>query len=373
MKNSTWIVAALSVTGLTLSSLAAAQDVLYAPARSIADQKISVRPWGSGTIAETDEYAPPGAGTTSIRISTRNLFQGGLIVFGKPLDVAADFNDKGNCLQLTYRLADNSIQGTNGKGGFPGAGGGGKGAFPGAGGGGGKGAFPGAGGKGAFPGAGAGRGQGLPGAGGAGPGAPGGRFGGQGFPGGVPGAPGGIGGRPGATGPKMLKTLRFVITTSDGLKSEAYVPAAPAPRGDAWPQVAVPLQAINGFDRTNKVIQSVSLAGDTTATIYVGGLQVINDPTPVTGSILVFGSSAQSLNLAVGDEVDFTAIGYAGSSVLKYTWNFDSAANAEPDAMGQTVKRKFRKPGDYVITLTITDVFGLKKPYTTSIPAKVNP
>jgi plastocyanin len=371
----------------------ASDDVLYAPARSIADQRISVRPWGSGTIAETDEFAPPGAGVTSIRISTRNLFQGGELDFGKPLDLSTDFNDKGNCLQLTYRLADNSVMGGRGGGkaggGFGGppgigapAGGGATGGNRRGPAGGGK-AGGGFGGPPGIGGAAGGRGQGFPGLPGGGrPG--GGRAGGppaglggagQGFPGGgqgFPGMPGGLG-RGTNNAPKELQMLRLVVTTTDGLRSEAYVPAAPRPRGDEWPDVGVPLQAINGFARTNKVVQSVAISGDTTTTLYVGGLRIVNDPTPVTGDILVYGETAQSLNLAIGDEVEFTGAGYAGASVLKYEWNFDDKAGKEPDAIGQTVKRKFRKPGNYTITLTITDVFGLKKPYTTTIPAVVNP
>ncbi|RYG73938.1 hypothetical protein EON77_11975, partial [bacterium] len=45
---------------------------LYSPVRSVADQKIRLRSWGSGLISETEEAAYEG--TTSLRITSRNFF-----------------------------------------------------------------------------------------------------------------------------------------------------------------------------------------------------------------------------------------------------------------------------------------------------------
>ena len=73
-----------SVLVAALGTAAMAQTSIYAPARSIKDQNISLRGWGSGTISETDETAFEGA--FSLRVSTRNFFQGGMIAFGNPLD-----------------------------------------------------------------------------------------------------------------------------------------------------------------------------------------------------------------------------------------------------------------------------------------------
>jgi hypothetical protein len=97
-------------------------------------------------------------------------------------------------------------------------------------------------------------------------------------------------------------------------------------------------------------------------------MRVVNDTTPIRGDV-----NQTNLNLALGDEIEFIAHGMGGSSVLKYTWDFDSADGIQVDAEGQVIKRKFRKPGDYTITLTVTDAYGLKAPYSTTIKAKVNP
>ena len=321
-------------------------SVLYRPTKDIKDQGITVKAWGSGTISETDETAFEG--THSIRVSTRNYFQGGLIVLGTGVDVSKDYLSKNNLLKLTFKVADSGVISGGGAAGSGKAGfglGGGLGAGGrGRGGAGGGAGFPGAGGGAGFPGAGGGAGFG----------------GGQGR-----GAGGG-----GAATTTVLKQLRFIIGTSDGKKSEVYVPAnTSGPSEQGWTTVAVPLQAIAGLDRTNKVINQVGFSGNTTATFYVGDLRVIDDSTPIRGEANVTGS----LNAALGDEFTFSASGFGGSSILRYTWDFDDKDGIQVDAEGQSVNHKFRKPGNYTITVTIADYYGLKQPYSSSFKVVVNP
>lgn len=307
---------------------------LYAPVRSIKDQGISVRGWGSGTIAETDELAYEG--TFSIRVSTRNFFQGGILSFANPVDLSGIYGDRSNLLRILFRVADSSLT----------LGGGGSGGRP--------------------PGL-----AGL-GGGGAGEGAVGGPPGRGGLQGGGP--PGGIPG--GARGPATssnaettLRNIRVIVTTSDGKKSEAYVPVNTGGSGDrGWTPVAVPLQAINGLGESNKMVTEVALSGDAVTTFYVGDIKTVNDTTPISGE-----ANYRDLNLALGDEIELIGRGFGGSSILKYHWDFDATDGIQVDAEGQVVKRKFRKAGSYTITLTIMDIFGLKQPYKTTLNVKVNP
>lgn len=318
---------------------------LYSPVRSIKDQGISVRGWGSGTISETDEIAYEG--TYSIRVSTRNFFQGGILTFANPIDLNSAYGDKSNLLRFTYRNAEEGIT----LGGRP----------------------PGVGGPPA--------GLGIPG------GPPGGRQGGGGgrAGGGLAGGGGGGGaggvdagggpaGPPGRGGASQaadtsLENIRVILTTSDGKKSEAYVPVTTSGSGErGWRAIAVPLQAFAGLTNTNKMVKEIALSGDAVTTFYVGDVRTINDTTPISGD-----TQYHTMNLALGDEVDLSARGYGGSSILRYTWDFDNTDGIQIDAEGQTVHRKFRKPGKYKVTLTISDLFGLKKPYTREIDVTVNP
>src|SRR5437016_6081141 len=82
------------------SAVAQGPKVLYSPGRDIKDQGIGITAWGSGVISQTDEAAFEG--TMSVRVSTRNFFQGGILNFSQPIDVSEAFNDKANLLRLTF-------------------------------------------------------------------------------------------------------------------------------------------------------------------------------------------------------------------------------------------------------------------------------
>ena len=166
-----------------------------------------------------------------------------------------------------------------------------------------------------------------------------------------------------------MKTMRLIVTTTDGKKSEAYIPVDTSTSTErGWKSVAIPLQAVNGLDRTNKLIREIAFSGDGTSTFFVGDLRIVNDSTPITGEI-----ENQSFNYYLGQQVTFHAIGSGGSSVLRYSWDFGANNGIAVDATGQTVTRNFRKPGKYHVTLTISDLYGLKPPYTASVDVTVNP
>ncbi len=373
--NKVWVAfLASAVAGSAMGQSA----VFYHPGQDAKDQGISLRPWGSGTISDTDETAFQGS--YSIRISTRNYFQGGIVGFGTPIDVAKDYLVKTNLLKIVFKLADSGVMGGGG-GGLKGAGGGqGPGGRP-----------PGFGGPGGGPGSrppgigGPGGGKGGFGGGIGGPGGQGGRPPGVGGPGGglAPGGQGGPGGKGGFGGPggpggmggaaaevPVLKEIRLIITTTDGKKSEAYIPANTTAAADSgWKTVAIPLQAITGLDRTNTDIQSVAFAGNTTSTFYVGDLRVIDDSTPIRGEI----NAQPDINLALGDEITLSASGFGGSSILRFTWDFDDKDGIQVDAEGQSVKHKFRKAGNFVVTMTVSDYYGLKPSYSSTVKVTVNP
>lgn len=346
----------LSTISLLLAAGAAAPpqvplSVLYAPGRSLKDQAITLRAWGSGTIAETDEVALEGS--TSVRVATRNYFQGGIMTFENPRDLSEDFEGKGNLLRLSFLLGDANLLLGKEEAKAPG-----------------------------------GKMGGMRGGVASEGGAQGGGKGGsasRAAPTSVKGMPGGgetkhVNSDPRdllkkQTAPTALrlsiKQIRLIVETTDGKKSEAYVPVGTSSASagvQGWRSVSLPLQAIRGFDRTNKIIKEIAISADMVSAIYLGELRIVNDTTPITGEVNV-----RNLNLARGDEVTLWANAYGGSSVLVYQWDFDAADGIQVDAEGQTVKRKFRKPGSYTVTVTVRDLYDLKEPFVTSFPVKVNP
>lgn len=325
----------LALAAASLAGVASAQVVIYKPVMSVADQHITLQGWGSGNISEADELAYEG--TKSLRVSSRNFFQGGIMTFGQPVDLSQAYADKDNLFRLTFQAPDqNTVLGG-------GAAGGGKGPSSSGAGGGSLGGLDNGGGS--VKGGGGGGGSQLG---------------------------GGAGGQK-QSGAKVkvevppLTMVRMIVTTTDGKKSEAYIPVVTTSKGErGWNQFAIPLQAISGFERTNKIVKELAFSGDTTATFYLGDLRIINDTTPISGE-----ANIDRTNMALGDEGILTAYGNGGASVLEYQWDFDS--DGQIDATGQYVKRKFRQPGDWTITLTIADKYGLKKPYTSQLKVHVNP
>lgn len=340
-------------------------NALYLPGHTIKDQKIGLRAWGSGTVAESKDVALEG--TTSIGIFSRNYFQGGIMTFGTPVNLAAAFDDPNALLQLTFRVADMKTVITPTVGaprpGQPGQ-------PP-------IGTPPGSGGRGGRGGRGGGLVMNVPGIGmqvgfqapqGMPPGFfPPGQFG---QPGGQPGAFPGQGTQAPQAPKAPLETLRLIVTTTDNLRSEFYLPVSSSFGTDrGWRSTAFPLSAITGFKRTNKIVKELSLSADNESFFYIGAIRIVSDSTPITGEV-----DFKTLNLAQGDKVVLKARGYAGSTLLKYEWNFDDHGGPQVvDATGPTVTRIFSKPGNYKVTVTVRDFYKQKTPVTKSIDVTVNP
>lgn len=317
------------LSGLLLLGAIAQAQVVYEPTQSAEDQGLKLSGWGSGSIGQEDDIVFDGG--HSIRISSRNFFQGGRIVFSKPIDVSAQFASKENLLKFMLNIP--SSTGTSPAGGV--------GAPMGAGGG--------------RPGGGGGQVGGDPGRGGAG---------GVGI-----GGPEGGGQTAAANQTKAASKVRVVFTTTDGKHGETYLDISTSLKDErGWFAVGIPLQAINGLADTNKQIASMAISLDSVATVYLGDAKVIKDGTPVFAD-----PNVRELNLAFGDEFTFTAAGSAGATPVKFLWDFDSADGISIDAEGPFVKRRFRREGTFTVTLTAVDIYGLKQPYTTTIKVIVNP
>lgn len=289
-----WLACLLTVACVGMAA-AQTQTPVYTPTQTLQAQGIALRPWGSGTISETDETAYEGR--TSIRVASRNYFQGGSIVYREAVNLSRFFDTKDNLLQFSFRIPRGSM------------------------------------------------------------------------------VLGGAGGRPQAGQPQRqtveneISTIRVIITTGDGKRTELFLDMMGRQENSrGWITVAIPLQAIPGFGETDKSIKSMAFSGDTIGTFYLGEVAMVNDSTPIYGE-----ANVTNLNLALGDEVTFVASGFGGATVLRYTWDFDQSDGVGVDAIGQVVRRRFRKPGDYTVILTIADEYGLKTPHVSRIKVVVNP
>ena len=56
-----------------------------------------------------------------------------------------------------------------------------------------------------------------------------------------------------------------------------------------------------------------------------------------------------------------------GASALRYTWNFGASGTDAEQAEGQTVQTQYDTAGNYTVTLTVSDLDGIKKPATSTV------
>jgi hypothetical protein len=289
--------------------------------------------WGSGEARESEDFAY--VGNKSIKVTTHGRYQGARLVLSNGVDLKAAAADPSAYLQFIYMVG----QGTGATGG--GAAGDLGGPY--------------------------GGGGGRPGGGRLGGGAPGG-------PGG--GAYGGDGGGGGTTvktvKPKPLANFRVVLVTTDRKKMEFMLPIDSARvERDEWRSVAIPVTSIPGIKESAGQLKEIHFFGDSFGTLYLGEVRVVRDATPIRPDDLA------DQTVAKNDVVTFTASAEGGPAPLKYEWNIVGVASKDPNEKsevnaayhvvgeGRVFKHAFRKSGDYLVTLTVTDLFGLKKAATT--------
>lgn len=275
--------------------------------------------WGGGKIEESKDTSLVGG--QSLRVESANMFQGGLIILGAPVDLSSASQNKNTLLTLGLYVMDTA------------------GASGGASGGGMSPQGSGGGGRGRMGTAGAGGGQ---------------RYG------------GGQGGGDSTSVAKVaMSKVRVVLKTSDGKLSEAILPVSTSGK---WIRTSIPVASIPGFAKTNKMVTEIAVGSDAPAFFYVGEISTAQDSTPIQGYL-----TTTDLNIGKGTEVVLSGSAEAGSTPLEYVWDFNAADGMQDESIGASIRHKFRTPGTFKVSLTIRDIYGIKQPWTGTINVTVNP
>lgn len=290
---------------------------------------IALMPWGSGDARDSEEYIR--TGSRSIRITSHGAYQGAQLLLRRPVDIKSASQDPYAYLQFVLQLPEQQTR-SGLRAGLPGG-------------------LP--------PDVMLGLPSGIPGVTGrAGRTRSGGRRGrddefGMGL---------GLGAgtqRTGVVKPKPLENIRVVLVTTDDRQIEVRLPTENArPDNTGWTSLAVPLVTIPGLKESNGQIKEIRIFGDTPCTLYLGEARVVYDETPIRVDPLA------EVVVPANSTVTFTASAHAGASLLKYEWDFDTQGEFQPDAEGRVVKHKYRKSRetDYIVTLRVSDIYGIKKP-----------
>lgn len=388
--------------------------------------------WGSGKAEVSSENVL--IGTRSLKITTQGLYQGARLDFKRPIDLSQAFASPSAYLRLQLHFVPGQnvpasgsgaggYSGSSSSGGYPGGGGGypggggrggrsgggrpsGSGGRPGGSGegggrggrsGGGQSGYPG--GSGGYPGSSGGNRGGRPGGGsasgsggypgssggypgggrpggGQGGGYPGGGYPGGGYPGGGQIGAGGFG--EGETVVSPFERMRFLLIMADGTRYELTRPVSLPPTEDdtAYVPLSFPVAAAlrkgGGADVSRPVpagpgaqLAQIAIFGDKYQQFYLGEITLVTDDTEIAVEPL------DEQTATINDALTFTGDAQGGASTLKYSWDFDATDGIQEDKVGQATSYTFRKAGKYKVTLTVSDVDGLKKPATTTVELDV--
>ena len=316
--------------------------VLYSGDK-VKDATITLANWGSGSVTEDEHYNY--GGVESLKLVTHGLYQGARLRFPTAVDLGPYITDKNTYLQFAIIPP---VISTSPQSGSPYSGG-----------------YPGGSGSSGYPG-GSGSGSGSS-------GYPGGS-GSSGSGSGSSGYPGGSGGSSGVTPAKLrfqrahpLENLRVVLVTSSGRTLELLASTSYAAVVTPWRLLSIPIQAIPGLKAGDAEVKELRIFGDTPGTLYIGKISVVTDPTPITIDPI------EASTVQANQKRAFTAVAHGGITPLKYSWDFDATDGIQEDATGRAIVHPFRKEGDYTITLTVSDPYGVKAPAVQKFNVHVSP
>lgn len=280
---------------------------------------LTLNAWGSGMIEENTKTVFNGS--ASLRIVTQGMYQGASLGFANSFSLAPYAADQTAYLQFTMQVP-------------------------------------------ALAGGGAGDGGAASGGSRLGPGDPGGFDG----PLGTPGAPGGRP-RPGATGAaqanRALENMRILLVTTRGRGMEFLLPMAYATTENGWKVLSIPVAKIPGMKADDAEIKEIRLFGDAVAVIYVGRIGIVQDSTPISIQPL------DDKTVPRNERYVYKASAAAGPTPLKFSWDWNAADGIQEESEGRQAVHAYHKSGDYVVTVTASDIYGIKAPKSVTFKVHV--
>jgi hypothetical protein len=180
-----------------------------------------------------------------------------------------------------------------------------------------------------------------------------------------------------------FERMRFLFIMADGSQYELIRPLdiAPSEDPDAYVPQNIPLATLAKAVKAAKKpltgngakLASLVVTGDKYDTFYIGEMDVITDETEISVADL-------EDQIAFADN-DMTFVGDAegGASTLKFSWDWDASDGIQEDDTGRVAKHVFpaklfrgeEKLRKVTVTLTVTDVDGLKAPQRKSVALEV--
>ena len=167
---------------------------------------------------------------------------------------------------------------------------------------------------------------------------------------------------------RQVRSVRIVLFLEEGPVVECQADLSGYKlREGSWMNVSFPVAALKGkLDLPAYRLKRLVVTGDGSEPFHIGEIRTVRDTTPIRAD------AAEAKEVARNYSIAFQGFAESGASAVKYSWDFDKEDGIQGEAVGDLVYHRFTKAGDYVVTLTVSDVFGLKKPGTTTINVRVN-
>lgn len=134
-----------------------------------------------------------------------------------------------------------------------------------------------------------------------------------------------------------------------------------------WMNVSFPFAALREhLELPAYRLTRIVISGDGTETFHVGEIRIVRDTAPLEANADEDKESARYYSIL------FRGTAQTGASAVRYTWDFDKRNGIQEEAVGDIVYHRYPNAGDYVATLTVSDVFGLKKPSVSTVNVTIN-
>jgi hypothetical protein len=157
--------------------------------------------------------------------------------------------------------------------------------------------------------------------------------------------------------------VRFLFESDSGQLISVEEPTGIVDPDDNWMRISVPLAKFGLPEDTKEFrLKRLVIATDgpgtvvTPATVFLGEARIVEDDQPI--KVDPIGSQT----IALGDEVVLLAEATGGQASLKYSWDWDARNGIQDDTVNRIGRVTYTKGGDYTVTLTVSDVDGLKQP-----------
>lgn len=167
---------------------------------------------------------------------------------------------------------------------------------------------------------------------------------------------------------RQVRTIRLLLFLEDGPVVECLTEVSWYKlQDDGWMVLSIPMATLKGKTELAQYrVTRIVLTADGNEPFHIGEIRTMRDSIPL--SVDAGGEKEVSKNYSIA----FQAFANSGASPVKYSWDFDKFDGIQEEAVGDLVYHRFTRAGNFEVTVTAADPFGVKQSATNTIKVKVN-